>query len=59
MREIGEYIELDRFTGNMLYDVGVKLNRGTAAYVAERLDSFEQMIHLMDNSEEWCKVILA
>lgn len=25
MREIGGYIELDRFTGNMLYDDGVKL----------------------------------
>lgn len=23
-----------------------------------KFDSFEQMIHMMDNSEEWCKVIL-
>lgn len=31
MREIGGYIELDRFTGNMLYDDGVKLNCGRNA----------------------------
>lgn len=31
MREIGGYIELDKFTGNMLYDDGVKLNCGRNA----------------------------
>lgn len=31
MREIGGYIELDRFTGNMLYDDGIKLNCGRNA----------------------------
>lgn len=31
MREIGGYIELDRYTGNMLYDDGVKLNCGRNA----------------------------
>lgn len=35
MREIGGYIELDTYTGNMLYDDGIKLNcgRNALAYI--------------------------
>ena len=31
MREIGGYIELDTYTGKMLYDDGIKLNCGRNA----------------------------
>lgn len=40
MREIGGYIELDRFTGSMLHDDGIKLNcgRNALAYVIQAND---------------------
>lgn len=30
----------------------------TLGCLVMKFDSFEQMIHMMDNSEEWCKVVL-
>ena len=40
---------------------GIKAFTGantTLGCIVMKFDSFEQMIHMMDNSEKWCKVIL-